>query len=125
MKISKEIEGVLTCDIRKKYEYFIKKVADFEEVWSLRDEDGWATLGTEDKVFFPIWPKKEYSELCTSDEWKNYHSESIELNEFIEEWIQNLKRDGIRITIMWNNGAGIDVDWEDLLNDIKLELEKY
>lgn len=54
--MNKEAENVLKLDNRKKYEYFIKKVADFEEVWSLRDEDGWATLGTEDKVFFPIWP---------------------------------------------------------------------
>lgn len=50
--MNKEAENVLKLDNRKKYEYFIKKVADFEEVWSLRDEDGWATLGTEHKVFF-------------------------------------------------------------------------
>lgn len=37
---NKEIENVIKLDKTKKYEYFIKKIVDYEEVWSLRDEEG-------------------------------------------------------------------------------------
>ncbi len=73
----------------------------------------------------PVWAKKEYSDLCRSDEWQNYHSEAIDLDDFLEEWIPRLKREGVRITVMWSEGSGIDVDWDDLLRDITIELEKY
>lgn len=120
-----EVENVLKLDNLKKYEYFIKKVADYEEVWSLKDSEGWASLGKDDMYFFPIWPKKEFAKICASDEWKGYKAEKIELNEFLEDWIDGLKEDGIRITVMWNNGNGIDIEWEKLKKDIEEELNKY
>lgn len=123
--INKEIENVLKLNNEKKYEYFIKKIADYEEVWALKDDDGWATLGDEDNVFFPVWAKKDYSNLCVKEEWIGYTSQKISIQEFVENWIPGLKRDNIRITIMWHNGKGIDVDWDILINDIMAELEKY
>lgn len=123
--ISKEVENVLKLSNAKKYEYFIKKIADYEEVWSIKDEDGWATLGEADESFFPVWAKKEYSDLCISGEWEEYRSAKIDLYEFIEEWIPGLKKDGIKVTVMWNEGKGIDVDWDNLVEDIRAELEKY
>ncbi len=98
--INKEIENVLKLNNEKKYEYFIKKIADSEEVWALKDDDGWATLGDDDNVFFPVWAKKEYSNLCVKEEWKGYKSQKISVQEFVENWIPGLKQDNIRITIM-------------------------
>ena len=123
--LKQEIENVLQIDKSKQYEYFLKKVADFEEVWSLKDDKGWVTLGIGGDIFFPIWPKKEFADICISDEWNNCYPESIELEEFLEYWIGGLKEDNIRITIMWNNGNGIDVAWDVLREDIRQELEKY
>lgn len=121
----KEIENILKLDTRKKYGYFIKKIADSEEVWSLKNSDGWVSLGLEDQLFFPVWAKKEYADLCIAGEWEDCHSEAIDIYEFIDVWIANLKEEGTRITVMWHNGSGIDVDWDDLLNNILFELDKY
>lgn len=123
--MNKEVINVLNTDRKKQYEYFIKKIVDYEEVWSLKETDGWATLGIENDMFFPIWPKKEFAEICIGDEWKNYYPEKIDLYEFLEDWIEGLKKDNIRITVMWNNGSGIDLDWDILKNDIEMELENY
>ncbi len=122
---NKELESVLEIDRSKQYEYFIRKVADYEEVWSLRDKEGWATLGIGEKSFFPLWPKKEFADICISEEWENYHAESIPLEEFLDDWIDGLKEDNIRITVMWNKGTGIDVEWDSLREDIERELENY
>ena len=123
--MNKEMEEVLNLDNEKKYEYFINKIADFEEVWSLKDEEGWASLGDDDKVYFPVWAKKEYADLCVSEEWQGYESASIYLPDFCEKWLPGLKKDEIRITVMWHKGKGIDVDWDELLEDIEAELEEY
>ncbi|MBE6753858.1 MAG: DUF2750 domain-containing protein [Ruminococcaceae bacterium] len=122
---SKEIQGVFAADKSKQYEYFIKKVADFEEVWSLKDDEGWATLGLEDREYFPVWPTREMAQLCAEEEWASYYPESIELEEFLTEWLSGLQEDNIRVTVMWHSGEGIDPDWERLKADIENELEKY
>lgn len=123
--MNQEMEQVLKLDNEKKYEYFIKKITDFEEVWSLKDEEGWASLGDNDKIYFPVWATKEYADLCISEEWEGYESGSIYLPDFIEKWLPGLKKDEIRITVMWHKGKGIDVDWDTLLEDIEAEMEEY
>ena len=99
--MEKEMKYVLNTDIEKQYEYFIKKVADFGKVWSLKDLDGWVTLGVEEDEFFPIWPKKEFAEICIGEEWDDCYAESIDLEDFLDDWINGLKEDNIRITVMW------------------------
>ncbi|WP_260849873.1 DUF2750 domain-containing protein [Bacillus pumilus] len=37
----KELETTIQLSAKKRYDYFIKKIVDFEEVWSLRNEKGW------------------------------------------------------------------------------------
>ncbi len=59
------------------------------------------------------------------EEWKGYKSQKISIQEFVENWIPGLKQDNIRITIMWYNGKGIDIDWDILIDDIMKELDKY
>jgi hypothetical protein len=55
----KEFESVIKQPPNIRYEYFIKKVADYEEVWGLYD-DGWATAQDDDgNILIPFFPKKE------------------------------------------------------------------
>lgn len=43
----KELDSIIKQPPNIRYEYFIKKVADYEEVWGLYD-DGWATAQDDD-----------------------------------------------------------------------------
>jgi len=57
----KKIENILRMSEDERYNYFIRKVADFEELWGLND-DGWALLGdNDDNRIFPVWPEKEFA----------------------------------------------------------------
>ena len=123
--MTKEVESVLKLDNYKKYRYFLKKIADYEEVWALKDEEGWVSLRMNEESFFPVWPKAEFAELCISGDWQGARCEVIELDEFLQNWIPGLKEDGIRVTIMWYEGSGIDVDWDGLSRDIEHDLEQY
>ena len=121
----KEVETVFRLPVNKRYEYFIKKVADFEEVWGLYHE-GWAmTKDDNGNLMMPFWPKEEFAQLCAVGEWENYIPESIDLDEFIEEWIPGLKGDGFKPSIFWNNDDAVLVELDKLLYDLQAELEKY
>ncbi len=122
---TREINGVLGSDIAKQYEYFIKKAADYEEVWSLKEAAGWASLELDGKCYFPVWPKKEFAQMQAAGEWDGYIAYSIDLEEFMEDWLPGFIKDGLGVTVMWNNGSGIDLSPERLMTDIETELEKY
>jgi hypothetical protein len=121
----KEFESVIKQPPNIRYEYFIKKVVDFEEVWGLYD-DGWATADNgEGNMVLPFFPRKEFAEYCAVNEWANYKAESIDLYEFIEEWLQGMKEDGVKASIFPTHDDTAVVEIDILLGDLQSELEKY
>ena len=55
-----EIDKLFKKPGEKRYDYFIKSVADTEEVFGLADEEGWLLLGDEDNEesedILPLFP---------------------------------------------------------------------
>ena len=127
MKLSqKQIDAVIALEGSKRYKHFIKVIADTQEVWGLY-KDGWALAGTEDnRKVFPVWPAKEYAELCAENEWVGYEAEPISLEDFMNELLPTLKDDEVLIGIFYtplNNGLTPEIG--QVLNDLELELENY
>lgn len=122
----KQIDAVTALTGQKRYEHFIKTVVDWEEVWGLY-QDGWALAATDDeKPVFPLWPAKEYAQLCAQKEWQGYVPESFDLDDFINELLPNLREDGVLPGIFYtpsDNGVTPRVD--QILADLNSELEKY
>jgi len=123
---NKEFEVVKGLPASKRYEYFIKKVADSTEVWGLSNTT-WATAQVDGGgTVIPFWPKQEFAKACATDEWEKYSPKSIDLKDFLEKWLPGMLRDGYRPAIFYNaNDRGVVVDIERLKNDLSEELEKY
>ncbi|SEW25224.1 Protein of unknown function [Chryseobacterium wanjuense] len=123
---SKKIENILKMSEDERYDYFIRKVADFEEIWGLSD-NGWALLGDNaGNQILPLWPEKEFAELCAIDQWKGYKPEVIQLDNFIEKWIPGMLNDKTLINVfLIPNGKGIVISPDDLNSDLQEELEQY
>jgi hypothetical protein len=98
-----EIENVLRQNNETRYVYFIKRVADWEEVWGLKGEDGWVLsaddAGNQVAVF---WPFKEYAKLCATGAWIQTVPMKIELPTFIDRWIPGLNQDGRLVGVFPN-----------------------
>ena len=108
-----------------RYEYFIKKVADYEEVWGLYDE-GWATAqDVNGNKLIPFFPKKEFAEYYATNEWNKFKAVPIDLYEFIDNWLVGMKKDIIKPSIFPINEDSVIVEIDVLLRDITSELEKY
>jgi hypothetical protein len=121
----KEFASVIKQPPSVRYSYFIKKVADYEEVWSLYDH-GWATArDDEGNMLIPFFPKKEYAEYCAVSEWKNFKAEPIDLYEFIDKWLVGMREDRVRPSIFPTNEDAVLVEIDVLLRDLNNELENY
>ncbi|RYE27984.1 MAG: DUF2750 domain-containing protein, partial [Sphingobacteriales bacterium] len=108
------------------YNYFIRKVVDFEEIWGLSD-DGWALLGDDNgNQILPLWTEKEFAELCSVDQWKSYKPEVILLDNFLEKWIPGMTKDKTLVNIFSTPGSkGTVILPFDLNSDLQEELEQY
>lgn len=123
---SKEFENVLRLPASKRYEYFIKKVSDSEEVWGLYG-NGWATAQDNDgSIVIPFWPKKEFAQFCAKGSWEEYLPKSIGLEDFLDKWLPGMLKDNYKPAIFYtDNDQGIVVETDRLKNDIEEELENY
>lgn len=123
---NKKIENILKMSESERYDYFVRKVADFEQLWGLNN-NGWALLG-DDKGnrILPIWPEKEFAQLCAVDQWKSYSPEVIELNNFLEKWIPGMLNDKTMLNVFLTpNSKGTVVSPDQLDEDLQDELEQY
>lgn len=127
MKINqKQIEAVTVLSGQKRYETFIKMIADWEEVWGLY-QDGWALAETDDgKQVFPLWPAMEYAQLCIERGWAGYVPKSFSLGDFMNELLPNLKDDGVLPGIFYTpSDKGVTPTVDQVLADLNEELKNY
>ena len=122
----KKIEAVIALPGPKAYEYFIKRVADWEEAWSLY-QDGWALGETDEGArTFPLWPAKDYARLCAIEEWGGYEPVAIPLDELMDELLPNLKQDNVLPSVFPRpSGIAVHREVDVLLCDLRRELSQY
>lgn len=120
-----KLKNILALAPQERYEYFIRKVADFGTVWGLYD-GGWATADSKKTVAIPFWPEEDFAKLCANAEWEGFEPKSILLGDFIERWLLGMERDK-RICQIFPipNQQGSLVPPQDLLFAVKKELQQY
>jgi hypothetical protein len=123
---AKEVEAVLRLDGPARFEHFIKRVVDEERAWGLW-KDGWALMQNNDGTHaFPLWPAKEYAELARSGDWAEYETESISLNDLVEELLPKLAKKGVIPAVFPTpNGKGVAPSIEEFITHLKVEQKKY
>jgi Protein of unknown function (DUF2750) len=88
-----EFENVTHLAPERRYEYFIKKVADWREVWSLWNE-GWALMGDKDhEEMVPVWPHAVFAEASAVGEWLGYKPKRIDLEDWLAKWTPGMEKD--------------------------------
>ena len=125
---TKKIENVISMPVEERYDYFIRKVAEFKEVWSIGNENGWALLNdNENRIIVPFWPEKEFALLCCSEQWTNYTPKLIMLNDFMSRWLPGMKNDNRFANVFYTptNRTGSIVEPDTLLQDINDEEQNY
>lgn len=122
----KEIESVLRLDGPKRFDHFVKRVADEERVWSLWDS-GWTLMEEEGgQRVFPVWPAREYAERCCIGGWSKCEVREVPLAELLEQLLPELDKAGLRVGVFPTpEGKGVVITPGELDAHLRKELEKY
>jgi Protein of unknown function (DUF2750) len=119
----KEFESVLALPGDRRYAYFIKRVADWELVYSLAADDGWALAGDDGgHELLPIWPHERFAAACTMGNWAGYQPRSIEASDWMELWLPGLVRDHRLVAVFPTPAShGVVVRPDRLKDDLQAE----
>jgi len=118
--------NILNLSPQDRYGYFIRKVADFEEVWLIKDNGQYVTLDDkEEQIAIPVWPEKEFAELMLTDDWKSYTVECKNIHDFVV-WLETLEEEGYKIAGFPDiHLKGVVVTADVMKNHLLYELHQY
>ncbi|MEM9889095.1 MAG: DUF2750 domain-containing protein [Bacteroidota bacterium] len=128
MKVSmKEIENVSKLKPFERYRYFIKKVADFEEVWTIKDQnDDFALSDIEEYTLVSLWSAEEFIQSNLNEGWKDCVPIKMDLEMLQNELYYVLVKNNYLVNVFPVNGrSGFVVSIEEFIRDLNLELEDY
>ncbi len=122
-----QFDQVLSLPAAKRYEHFISKVTDWEELWTLKGPDGLVLFGDDSgKECIPIWPHPDYASALVKNTWSDCFPEKLEFKSFMDKWIPGISQDGRFVAVFPTpNEKGIVVDPWRLKDDFLSESEQY
>ena len=123
----KEIQSVLRLNGAERFGHFIKRVVDFEEAWGLWS-DGWALMeDNSGRPVFPLWPAREYAELCRLGDWAQYDPKAISLSELLKGFLDGLvEREVLAGVFPTPGGVGVTLPAAELATLLRTaELQSY
>lgn len=124
---SPEFNAMMKKSAKDRYIYSIKRIADWEEAWTLKLNDGFVTTSDgEGNLSMPIWPFKEYAMKCIGDEWEKCKTQKIYLNTLLEEILLNLSEEGTHVVVFKvpESPEVVRVSADDFKNNILYECSK-
>ena len=124
-----EFRGVTALTGPERYSHFVRQVADFQEIWSLRTADGWVSMGDDAGArSIPVWPHRRYAEVFATGDWSDAEPTSIEMEVWMERWLPGMAGDGVGVAVfpvVAQKVHGVVVPPEQLQRDLEQELEQY
>lgn len=121
-----EFNNAIKLTAEERYEYTIKKAADWQEIWGLWNE-GWVLYGAKDeKECMPIWPHERFADACRGDDWSDCAPKMIELSHWMEKWIPELIQEQRLVAVFpIPNGKSIVIEPNELQEHLQKELDRY
>lgn len=118
--------NILNLSPQDRYGYFIRKAADFEEVWLIQGNGQYVTLGDkEEQIAIPVWPEKEFAELMLTDDWNDYAVKCMDVHDFID-WLDTREEENYSIAGFPSTDLkGVVVSAAEMKNHLVFELQQY
>jgi hypothetical protein len=122
-----EFDSVLGLRGNQRYGYFVKRAASHGELWGLRGSGGWVVSeDDEGNQHFPVGPHSRFAQACAAGPWAEEATVAIDIDEWVEAWLPNLHRDGMRLAVFQTPGdQGVSVTPERLRQDLDDELSQF
>lgn len=89
-------------DAEQRYQHFIDKVSRWEEVWSLRDDEGFVLVSTDDEECMPVWPHPDYATEWATGDWADCQAFKVDMEAWLDRWLPGMEEDGISVAVFPN-----------------------
>ncbi len=122
-----QFDNVILLSAQKRYDHFIGKVADWEELWTLKSSDGFVMFSdSSGHECVPVWPHPDYAAALANDSWDDCVPERLDLSNFMDKWLPGLITDNRMIVVFPTpNKEGGIVHPEALKSDLLKEMQQY
>jgi len=123
---AKQIEAILNLPGPRRYDHFIKVVADRGSVWVLSSDRGLAMVATEEGLeAISLWPAEEYAQRLEDSLPQGNFPLEISLGDFLVNLASSADRAGkVFIVFPVSPGVGVIPDSNILVSDIRNELSR-
>ena len=121
-----QFEAVTKLSGEERYDHFLDKAEEFEEVWSLRNDEGFVSMADDNgKSCIPFWPHPEYAKALASDDWSDCVPVSVALDDFLNRWLPGMAKDDLAVSVFPTTALkGVVIDPARLKEDFELEPEQ-
>ena len=121
-----KINSVFALSSKDRYDYLIRRMADFETIYLITDGEGnYVMIGSEGVNVLPVWPEREFAELFLTDAWSDYLVEENSIYEFID-WLNELGKGSIEIAGFPNRELNtVHVTAMKMKNHLEHEISQY
>jgi hypothetical protein len=92
-----EVRQLLALSAEDRALTFFQLAADWEEVWGLKDAEGWVVAKETDA--FPLWPHAVFAEACAQGAWEGAVPEPLPIGDLLEDLLPLLEEDGLRVAV--------------------------
>ena len=122
----RQFESIQKLPDHERYDYFLKKVARWEQIWSLHSPQGWVELSSTDgEECLPIWPHPDFAKIWAVDDWSDCQPKAINLELWLQRWTAGLERDNtVLVVFPVDEEKGLVVTPAELEEAILVELEQ-
>ncbi|MEY2869358.1 MAG: hypothetical protein RIR01_1849, partial [Bacteroidota bacterium] len=105
----------------------IKKIADFEELWTIIDRNGdFALSDIDDKVLVSFWSAEEFVNSNLNDGWENCSPKKLTLGDLEDQIFDLIASENYLINVFPVNGkSGFVVELDEFARDLSDELKNY
>lgn len=122
-----QYKAVIALDGEQRCSHFIRRIADWEALWGVRNEEGWLVPVTpEGFEYFPVWPHPNYAQTITDKNYPGHQATEIPLEEFMTEWLPRFEVDKVKVAVFPNEDWSMWImEPSDLLEALADEIAQY
>ena len=95
-----EYSAIPTMSDEELLEYFLYRVFETDEVWTLRDGAHSVTRELGDQETLPVWPYQRYAEDAAINEWAGLRPVADSVDFFVYQVLDRVARQGLAVEIM-------------------------
>ena len=86
---------------------FVEKVRLSEQVWALGGDDGGFVVCESNQFaetdVLLLWESEDAAKAQCKEEWQEFTHVEINLDEFLDEWVEDLNEDSALVGLNWND----------------------